>query len=112
MTLGCFIFTAILIGVPAGGFFGLIFTSGCEKTWKKIVGTIITMIITGCLFAGGIALEHSADVDSWNNGVCPNDSTEWAFSNAEHLRNSSSTLYYYHCPTCNKVIKTHSNFTK
>lgn len=111
MTLGCFIFIAILIGVPAGGFFGLMLTSGCEKTWKKIVGIIITMIITGCLFAGGIALEHSAEADSWNNGVCPNDNTEWVFSNVDHL-GSSGTIYYYHCPTCNKVIETHSNFTK
>lgn len=105
-----FIFVAIILGVPIGGLFGCMFTSGCKKIWTKVVGIIATMIIMGCLFSGGIMLELKADETTWNNGVCPNDNTEWAFSNADHQRNSG-TIYYYHCPTCNKVIETHSNFT-
>lgn len=105
-----FIIMAILFGVVVGGFFGMMFTAN-SRGWKKVVGLLVTMIITGCVISGMFCAERAGDEQAWNNGTCPNDGTEWVFTNADHLRNSG-TLYYYYCPECGKIIELHSQFSK
>jgi Na+-translocating ferredoxin:NAD+ oxidoreductase RnfA subunit len=103
-----FLSYAILFGVVAGGFFGLLFTANSTGL-KKIIGILLTMVITGCIVSGIICLEHNHDKENWNNGKCPTCGIEWEFSNAVHTRNGR-ILYYWRCSNCNKIIELHSNF--
>ena len=105
-----FIIMAVLFGVLVGGFFGLMFTVN-SKGWKKVCGLLVTMVITGCVISGMFCAERAGDEQAWNNGTCPNCATEWEFSNADHIRNGG-TLYYWHCPNCQRVIELHSQFSK
>lgn len=103
-----FIILAIIFGVVVGGLFGAMFTSGA-KGWKKVVGFIATMVITGCVISGMFCAEQAGDEQAWNNGVCPNCNVSWIFANADHVRNGG-TLYYWNCKECNKVIRLHTQF--
>ena len=103
-----FLFYAILFGVVLGGFLGLSFTAN-SRGFKKIIGLLLTMVITGCIVSAMICGEYNQDKEIWNDGKCPTCGIEWEFSNADHIRNGG-TLYYWRCDNCNKIIELHDNF--
>ena len=64
--------------------------------------TILSIVAYCLLFAIIIGAAYYFNLLKWNDGACP-CGTEWEFANASRSKNSSTT-YYYHCPSCNKVI--------
>ena len=101
-----FIIFAIVFGVLIGGFLGLMFTIN-SRGWKKVIGMVITIIVTGCLISGMFCLERKGDVEKWNNGKCGKCGSEWVFANADHVRNGG-TRYFWKCDNCKTIIELHS----
>ena len=62
-----FIIFAIVFGVLIGGFLGLMFTVD-SRGWKRVIGVVITIVVTGCLISGMFCLGKKGDVEKWNNG--------------------------------------------
>lgn len=108
--LGMFIFTAILMTVIVGMFFGAIFTSGMENGWGRTILAIIIAVVIGCGISGLLCMERMGDITNWNNGYCT-CGNEWNFKNVDHVKNGSN-LYYWHCGNCGNVIELHSEFSK
>lgn len=104
-----FIIVAILFGITAGSFIGAIFTVGA-KGWRKIIGMIVAMLITGCIISGAVTMEYQVDKELWNNGYCAETGTKWVFANADTAGKNSSTVYYWYCPENGRILKLHSQF--
>lgn len=105
-----FIIIALFFTFTIGLFFGILFTSEMDLSWKKKIVTFIIALLIGCGLSGLICIEQKNDTLTWNDGYCECGG-EWTFSNAKHIKNGGN-LYYWYCDDCGKVIELHSNFKK
>lgn len=109
-----FIITAIVMSATVGAFISLMvvntFLENGKFAVKIIVGAILSLCI-GCFVSGGLMLEKTGDEELWNNGYCVECEQPYTFANAEHRRNGS-TIYFWNCDNCGKVISLHHNFLR
>ena len=108
--LELFIGSGVLMTVLGGWFFGLLVTSGMEDGLKKTIVGIIVSLVFGFGVGGLLTLESVTDHDVWNNGYC-SCGYEWELIDIERTRHGS-TIYYYGCDDCGKIIESHTNFGK
>ena len=80
----------VFVGVVAGGFLGLLWSTICGKWRSKIITVIVFMAAFFCI--GGFGF--SAQEEAFNDGVCPRCITKYE---AIQHKNTST---YYECPNC------------
>lgn len=72
-----------------------------DLTLKHFAMFIIIVLLGAIVIS---AIESAYRNSQWNGGYCANDNTRWEYSNATHIRNRGTVVYYY-CPTCGAVIE-------
>ena len=104
-----YIIAFMFLFLSVGAFFGLMIVSLMENTKSKIkkwiVGIIVSALVSGATIAAIIA-DENIDIETWNNGVCPQCGQLWEFKGA--AKNNHHTYYYYSCDKDQIVITLNS----
>lgn len=101
--MGNWIFIFLAFFFTVGVFFGVVFSLGQKHPILKF---LIISISFSLLFSLLVTVETKVDNEKWNNGFCVCGEA-WEFSNAAKTK-SGSTLYYWYCSNCQRIIELHS----